>query len=244
MKLDSDKLPKHIAIIMDGNGRWARLQNLPRIEGHRRGSETVEEIVEACREVGIPYLTLYAFSMENWARPTEEIHALMALLKEFLMIKRDKLLRNGVRLETIGDIARLPADVLRELEETRRQTAACQDMTLILALSYGARDEIVRAVNRVLQDRQTGHLETDRLTEQEFAQYLDTHDLPDPDLLIRTSGECRTSNFLQWQSAYAEIIFTETLWPDFHKENLLQTLEQYAQRERRFGQTSDQVQER
>lgn len=244
MKLDPDKLPKHIAIIMDGNGRWARLQNLPRIEGHRRGSETVEEIVEACREIGIPYLTLYAFSMENWARPTEEIHALMALLKEFLMIKRNKLIRNGIRLETIGDVARLPADVVRELEETKRQTALCQDMTLILALSYGARDEIVRAVNHVLEDRLKGRLETDRLTEQQFAQYLDTRHLPDPDLLIRTSGECRTSNFLQWQSAYAEIIFTDTLWPDFHKANLLQTLEQYAQRERRFGQTSDQVQER
>ena len=147
MKLDPDKLPKHIAIIMDGNGRWARSQNLPRIEGHRQGSETVEEIVEACREIGIPYLTLYAFSMENWARPTEEIHALMALLKEFLMIKRNKLIKNGIRLQTIGDVARLPADVVNVLEETKRQTAACQDMTLILALSYGARDEIVRAVN-------------------------------------------------------------------------------------------------
>jgi undecaprenyl diphosphate synthase len=244
MKLDPDKLPRHIAIIMDGNGRWARSQNLPRIEGHRRGSETVEEIVEACREIGIPYLTLYAFSMENWARPTEEIHALMALLKEFLVIKRNKLIQNGTRLETIGDLARLPEDVVREIDETKRQTASCSEMTLVLALSYGARDEIVRAVNGALKDAQAGRLEAGQLSETQFAQYLDTRHLPDPDLLIRTSGESRTSNFLQWQTAYAEIIFTDTLWPDFHKENLIKTLEQYAQRERRFGQTSDQVQER
>lgn len=244
MKLDPDKLPQHIAIIMDGNGRWARSQNLPRIEGHRRGSETVEEIVEACREIGVPYLTLYAFSMENWARPTEEVHALMALLKEFLLIKRNKLIKNGIRLETIGDLGRLPDDVVRELDETKRQTASCREMTLVLALSYGSRDEIVRAVNRVLQEAQAGRPETERLTEAEFAQYLDTRHIPDPDLLIRTSGECRTSNFLQWQAAYAEIIFTDTLWPDFHKENLIATLQQYARRERRFGQTSDQVQER
>lgn len=240
-QLDLKKLPRHVAIIMDGNGRWAKNKDLPRIEGHRRGSETVEEIIEVCRELGIPYLTLYAFSMENWARPKDEVDALMSLLKEFLQVKRKKLIDNEIRLETIGDTSRLPKDVLDILGETKRQTAHFDKMVLCLALSYGARDEIVRAVKKVLRDCGQGHLVSTDLCEDIFAEYLDTCFMPDPDLLIRTSGESRTSNFLLWQTAYSEFIFTDTLWPDFHKENLIDMLYQYQQRERRFGQTSDQL---
>ncbi len=244
MDLDLQKLPRHIAIIMDGNGRWARQQNLPRIEGHRRGSETVEEIIEACRELNIPYLTLYAFSMENWARPQEEVNALMSLLKEFLQIKRQKLIDNEIRFEVIGDISRLPDNVLQVVNDTRQQTAHLNKMVLCLALSYGARDEMVRAVKKMLADVQSGKLDQADLDQQKIADYLDTHFMPDPDLLIRTSGESRTSNFLLWQTAYSEFIFTETLWPDFHRSNLMDMLQEYQRRERRFGQTSDQVQER
>ncbi len=241
MNLDPKKLPKHIAIIMDGNGRWARARNLPRVEGHRRGSETVEEIIEACREIGVPYLTLYAFSMENWARPKEEVDALMSLLKEFLKIKRKKLIANEIRLETIGDTTRLPGDVLEVLNETKQQTAHLDKMTLCLALSYGARDEIVRTVRKIVADCQAGELKAEDITAELVNKKLDTCSLPDPDLLIRTSGESRTSNFLLWQTAYSEFIFTETLWPDFHRENLMDMLLEYQQRERRFGQTSDQL---
>ncbi len=237
------KLPRHVAIIMDGNGRWAELRGLPRVEGHRRGSETVEEIVEASRDLGISYLTLYAFSMENWGRPDDEVAALMALLKEFLQIKRKKLIDNEIRLETIGDISRLPVDVRNVLDETKEQTAHLDKMVLCLALSYGARDEIVRAVKKVVAACNQGDLNADDLKPELFARYLDTHLMPEPDLLIRTSGESRTSNFLLWQTAYSEFIFTDTLWPDFHRENLVEMLKQYEQRERRFGQTSDQVQE-
>lgn len=241
MSLDYKNLPQHVAIIMDGNGRWAKQRNLPRIAGHRQGSEVVEEIVEACRELGIPYLTLYAFSMENWARPKNEIDALMALLREFLVMKRPKLIKNEIRLETIGDESRLPNSVLNELNETKRQTAHLNRMTLVLALSYGARDEITRAINQLLREKEQGTLKDDFISVEQLGQYLDTRSLPDPDLLIRTSGESRISNFLLWQVAYSELIFTETLWPDFHKEDFLKTLEDYQRRERRFGQTSDQL---
>lgn len=244
MDLDRDKLPQHLAIIMDGNGRWARQRNLPRIEGHRRGAETVDEIVEECREIGIPFLTLYAFSMENWGRPQGEVDALMALLREFLITKRSKLVKNEIRLRSIGDISRLPESVLAELEKTEHETAAFDKMTLVLALSYGGRDEIVRAVNRIFEEKERGVFTQPSITESDLAAHLDACDIPDPDLIIRTSGETRSSNFLLWQTAYAEFIFTETLWPDFHKDNLLSMLSQYQQRERRFGQTSDQIQSR
>ncbi len=243
MSLDPQKMPRHIAIIMDGNGRWAKQQGLPRIEGHRRGSEIVEEIVESCRTLNIPFLTLYAFSMENWARPPEEVNALMSLLKEFLKAKCQKLLNNEIRLETIGDISRLPQDVQEVLADTKAKTAACDKMTLVLALSYGARDEMMRAIQKVSA---AGLLSegSPPLSPEVLAKYLDTHFMPDPDLLIRTSGESRTSNFLLWQTAYSEFVFTETLWPDFHESNLIKVIEQYQRRERRFGQTSDQVQDR
>ena len=227
------------ALHVDLADQFVTIGAAPAAESYLRA----ERIVEACREIGIPYLTLYAFSMENWERPEEEINALMALLKEFLIVKRQKLLDNEIRLETIGDVARLPDTVLQEIDATKQATAHCKKMTLVLALSYGARDEIVRAVRRVLDETKAGRLDGNELTPELFSTFLDTHSLPDPDLLIRTSGESRTSNFLQRQTAYSEIIFTDTLWPDFHKKNLLETLAQYAQRERRFGKTSDQIQE-
>lgn len=244
MALDPNKMPRHVAIIMDGNGRWAQQRGLPRIEGHRRGSEIVEEIVEAARELEIPYLTLYAFSMENWARPQAEVTALMGLLKDFLLLKRKKLIDNEIRLETIGDISRLPEDVQQVLAETKAQTASLSKMTLVLALSYGARDEIVRGMKKVMAQIEAGQLDLDTFDSKQFGDYLDTSFMPDPDLMIRTSGEARTSNFLLWQTAYSEFVFTDTLWPDFHKENLEEVIQEYQQRERRFGQTSDQVQEK
>ena len=242
MNPDLKKLPQHIAIIMDGNGRWARAKGLPRIEGHRRGSEVVEEIVTACRDLGIRYLTLYAFSMENWARPKDEITALMALLKEFLIIKREKLLKNEIRLVSIGDVERLPPPVLQVLRETEEATLHLDKMFLNLALSYSARDEVVRAVNQLLKEKERGEFRDDYISVERFSGYLDTAGMPDPDLLIRTSGERRISNFLLWQSAYTELYFSETLWPEFGKEELFRAIEEYQTRERRFGRISEQVQ--
>ncbi len=239
--MDLKKLPQHIAIIMDGNGRWAKLKGLPRVEGHRQGSENVDEIVTACRDLGIRYLTLYAFSMENWARPKDEIAALMALLKEFLLSKRDKLVKNEIRLLSIGDVERLPADVLAVLRETERITSGFDKMNLVLALSYSSRDEIVRAVHEILKEKESGALKDSFISVENFSRYLDTAGMPDPDLLIRTSGEHRISNYLLWQSAYTELYFTETNWPDFHRENLLKAIEEYQGRERRFGKTTDQL---
>ena len=242
MNPDLKKLPQHIAIIMDGSGRWARAKGLPRIEGHRRGSEVVEEIVTACRDLGIRYLTLYAFSMENWARPKDEITALMALLKEFLIIKREKLLKNEIRLVSIGDVERLPPPVLQVLRETEEATLHLDKMFLNLALSYSARDEVVRAVNQLLKEKERGEFRDDYISVERFSGYLDTAGMPDPDLLIRTSGERRISNFLLWQSAYTELYFSETLWPEFGKEELFRAIEEYQTRERRFGRISEQVQ--
>lgn len=226
---------------MDGNGRWARARGLPRIEGHRRGSEVVDEIVTVCREIGIRYLTLYAFSMENWARPKDEIAALMALLKEFLISKREKLLKNGIRLVTIGDVERLPPGVLEVVKETEEVTRHLDKMFLNLALSYSARDEIVRAVNELLKEKDRGEFRDNFISVERFSNYLDTQGMPDPDLLIRTSGERRISNFLVWQAAYAELYFCETLWPEFTREELFRAIQEYQGRERRFGRTSEQV---
>ncbi len=234
-------LPRHIAVIMDGNGRWARERNLPRIEGHRRGSETVDEIVMACRDLGVGFLTLYAFSLENWNRPKDEVAALMALLKEFLIFKREKMIKNQIRLVSIGDVERLPKDVLQTLRDTEQMTESQDKMVLNLALSYGGRDEIVRAINAVLKEKGNGLLKDNFISIKEFSKYLDTSGMPDPDLLIRTSGERRVSNFLLWQSAYTEYYFTETLWPDFSRNHLLQAIREFQGRERRFGMTSEQL---
>jgi undecaprenyl diphosphate synthase len=226
---------------MDGNGRWAKSRGLPRIEGHRRGSEVVDEITTACREMGVRYLTLYAFSMENWARPKDEIAALMLLLKDFLVNKRPKLLKNEIRLLSIGDVERLPPDVLKTLRETEEATGHLDKMFLILALSYSARDEITRAVNALLKEKERGDFRDNFISVGRFSDYLDTAGIPDPDLLIRTSGERRISNFLLWQAAYAELYFSETHWPDFNREELVKAVDEYQRRERRFGKTSEQI---
>ncbi|MBI4212563.1 MAG: di-trans,poly-cis-decaprenylcistransferase [Deltaproteobacteria bacterium] len=228
-------LPKHLAIIMDGNGRWAENAHQPRIEGHRRGVEVSENIIDACLERGIRYLTLYAFSEENWNRPVGEVEALMELLGWYVASRRPKMLKNGIRFQTIGDVDRLPSHVREEIEASKMATANCDRMTLILALSYGARQEICRAINALVARGQK------TVTPELLSQVLDTHDLPDPDLLIRTSGEYRMSNFLLWQMAYTELYFTETLWPDFNEEELDMALASFQKRERRFGLTSGQL---
>lgn len=242
MSLDFQKIPRHIAIIMDGNGRWAKRRMLPRIVGHRRGVETVDMIVTACRDLGVRYLTLYAFSMENWARPQGEINALMKLLREFLRKNRKKMIENQIRFETIGDVSRLPKFVQDELRETKRATAHLSQMVLVLALSYSGRDEIVRAVNAILREKEKGDFRDPYILPEDFYRYLDTKEIPDPDLLIRTSGEYRISNFLLWQAAYTEFYFVDKPWPDFNRHDLMEAMAWYQKRERRFGMTSEQVQ--
>ena len=228
--------PKHIAIIMDGNGRWAKDRHLPRLSGHQQGVETVDTIVMAVRERNIPFLTLYAFSDENWNRPQEEIDSLMELLSLYLITKQEKMLQNGIRFETIGDLSKLPEPIRQKITETKEVTAKQTRMTLILALSYGARNEMVRAFNKRLEDGKT-----EQLTEVEFSKWLDTCGRPDPDLLIRTSGEYRLSNFLLWQLAYTELYFTKTMWPDFTPDELGRALNEFSKRERRFGKISEQL---
>ncbi|MGQ9858211.1 MAG: isoprenyl transferase [Thermodesulfobacteriota bacterium] len=240
-EISFNKLPRHLAIIMDGNGRWAQRRSLPRIEGHRKGAEAVRAIVRACRRWGIEVLTLYAFSQENWQRPAEEIEALMDLLVQFLRSERQEMLDNGIRLQVIGRPQDLTQEIQRLLQETIEATAANRDMVLNLALSYSGRSEILRAIERYLMDYRGPGKRSAELTEEKFSTYLDTSGLPEPDLLIRTSGERRISNFLLWQLAYTEIFFTETLWPDFTEEELLEALRDYERRERRFGRIGEQV---
>ena len=227
--------PVHVAIIMDGNGRWAKKRLLNRIKGHEKGSETVRTVVRTCRKVGIRYLTLYAFSTENWQRPKAEIEALMALLTRFLASEKSELQDNNIRLRVIGQPERLPTKVQNALHETIMLTAGNTGMDLILALSYGARTEIVGMVKTLAEKIKRGQIEPASINAELVAGHLYTHDIPDPDLLIRTSGEMRISNFLLWQIAYSEIFVTPTLWPDFSKEELLQIFKDFQQRERRFG---------
>ena len=240
-RIDKDKLPRHIAIIMDGNGRWAKKNALRRIAGHRKGAEAVRNTVRICREIGIQYLTLYAFSVENWRRPADEIEALMSLLEEFLISELKEMLDNNIRLAAIGNINVLYERVKKILYKTIEQTSKNSGMTLNLALSYGGRDEIVEAVKRILRDSEAGEIKKEDMTKEIFSKYLYTADMPDPDLLIRTSGEYRLSNFLLWQSAYTELYFVDVLWPDFSRENLIEIIADYQSRERRFGLTSDQL---
>jgi undecaprenyl diphosphate synthase len=228
-------------MIMDGNGRWAKRRALNRIRGHREGVESVRDIVRACREIGIAFLTLYAFSTENWLRPSLEVSALMRLLKEFLKSELSEMMENGIRLRAIGDIGRLPKDVLKVLHEVMERTRENQGMVLNLALSYGGRDEIVRAAQNIAIQVKEGRLHPEEISKEVFSNYLDTHGMPEPDLLIRTSGEMRISNFLLWQIAYAEIFVTQTLWPDFRREELIRILHDYQDRERRFGMTGEQM---
>ncbi len=240
-QLNLDKLPRHVAIIMDGNGRWAKKRGFDRIAGHRNGIQSVRDVVRTSRELGIGWLTLYAFSEENWKRPRYEIKALMSLLNRYLKDELKEMLDNGIRLACIGQTEKLPPEVQRILWQTIERTAHNKEMTLTLALSYGGRQEIVGAVRNMLEDIQKNTLNVRQITEERFSKYLYTSDIPDPDLLIRTSGEHRISNFLLWQIAYTEIFVTPTLWPDFHRERYLEALLDYQKRERRFGSTGEQI---
>ncbi|HNQ74120.1 MAG TPA: isoprenyl transferase [Verrucomicrobiota bacterium] len=230
-----EKRPQHVAIIMDGNGRWARQRRLPRIEGHRQGAESARSVIRAAGELGIRYLTLYAFSVENWHRPRSEVDALMKYLLRYLKTETSELHRNNVRLEVIGQVGRLPSRVQVQLEKTRVALSKNTGLTLILALSYGGRTEIVDAVRSIAAEVQAGTLTASQINEQVVAGHLYTRDFPDPDLLIRTSGEMRVSNFLLWQISYAEFVITPTLWPDFREPQFYAALKEYAQRHRRFG---------
>ncbi|MBT9448031.1 MAG: isoprenyl transferase [Desulfobacterales bacterium] len=239
----SPELPRHIAIIMDGNGRWAKKRLLNRVKGHEEGTESVRVIVRTCREIGIEVLTLYAFSTENWRRPKYEVKSLMAILKRFLISELNEMLANKIRFNAIGQIERMPGDVQAVIRDTMAATSHNKGMVLNLALSYGSRDEIVLAVQKAAADVQNGLLAPDDLTPDLFSEYLYTKGMPDPDLLIRTSGEMRISNFLLWQIAYSEIYITDILWPDFRKEALLEAVRHYRKRERRFGMTTEQKEE-
>jgi len=228
-------LPTHVAIIMDGNGRWAKQRNLPRVEGHRHGAESVRAVVRAAGEVGIKYLTLYAFSVENWSRPKEEVDTLMKYLARYLKSEAAELQKNNVRLEVIGQIYRLPEFVQEQLTRTIANLSKNNGLTLVLALSYGARQEIVEAVRGIADKVKRGVLDAAEINEQVISQHLYTKNLPDPDLLIRTSGEMRVSNFLLWQISYAELVVTSALWPDFRKKDFFEALEEFTRRHRRFG---------
>jgi undecaprenyl diphosphate synthase len=228
-------LPQHVAIIMDGNGRWAKQRHLPRIEGHRQGAESARTIIRAAGELGIKYLTLYAFSAENWNRPKDEVDALMKYLIHYLKTETPELNKNNVRLEVIGQIYRLPENVQEHLQKSITTLSKNTGLTLVMALSYGSRIEIVEAVRAIATKARQGKLDPADITEQVVSQNLWTRNIPDPDVLIRTSGEMRVSNFLLWQISYAELVITPTLWPDFRKPQFHAALEEYARRHRRFG---------
>jgi undecaprenyl diphosphate synthase len=234
-------LPRHVAIIMDGNGRWAEQRFLPRVAGHREGIHSVRETISLARELKIGFLTIYAFSIENWRRPQDEIDELMTLLETYLRREVKTLMEHQIQFRTIGRIGQLPSSVIRLIRDVEQQTAQNKEMVLTAALSYGGRAEIVDATARVAKDIEAGQISAEKVDEAIFSRYLYTGDLPDPDLMIRTSGETRISNFLLWQLAYTELYFTKTLWPDFRKKDFLLALQDYQQRERRFGLVSDQI---
>ncbi len=237
--LASERLPRHVAIIMDGNGRWAVKQGLPRIEGHRRGVDSVREIVEACAEAGVEQLTLYCLSSENWKRPQEELELLMELLEQYLVLERPEIVRQGLQFSIIGRRDGLSDAVLREVAETRRVSEGNTGMHLCLALNYGGRGELVDAVTSIASAVREGTIDPDAITEQTIADHLYTAGSPDPDLMIRTAGEMRVSNFLLWQISYAEFWVTQKCWPDFRKEDLYQALRDFGSRDRRFGGLND-----
>lgn len=236
-----DHIPRHLAIIMDGNGRWAQQRHLPRIVGHQKGVEAVRQIVEECCSLKVEYLTLYAFSSENWGRPADEVSALMGLLASYLTSELKTLLSNRIRLNVIGDAGKLPKNIRKSLDKTIERTKENDSMTLTLALSYGARDEILRACKAVAGQVSRGELQPADITEELFAGELDTDGIPDPDFLIRTSGEMRISNFLLWQMAYSELYFSDVFWPDFSREELHKALHEFGRRQRRFGLTTEQL---
>ena len=240
-KIDLQKLPKHVAVIMDGNGRWAKQHGKPRVFGHRNGVQSVREITEACAELGVEYLTLYAFSTENWSRPALEVNALMTLLVETVRKEVKTLMDNDIRLTAIGDIEKLPSKTQKALKEGMHTTKDNKRMTLVLALNYSARWEIRNAVQLLTSKVEQKELKSEEITDELISAHLATKDIPDPELLIRTSGEQRISNFLLWQIAYAELYFTDIFWPEFRKDNLYEALLNYQNRERRFGKTSEQI---
>jgi undecaprenyl diphosphate synthase len=235
------EIPKHIAIIMDGNGRWAKKKGLPRVAGHQRGIETVREIVEACVNLGVQYLTLYTFSTENWKRPRTEVSTLMRLIVKSLRDETDELHANNIRLTTIGNLSSLPEAVQAELQDAFEKTKDNNRMVLNLALSYSGRWEITEAIKQIAEEAKNG-LDLDSITEETIGSYLTTKNMPDPDLMIRSGGEFRVSNFLLWQIAYSEIYVTETLWPKFNSSTLLEAIRDYQKRERRYGLVSEQIQ--
>ena len=240
-QIDNKKLPTHIAIIMDGNGRWAKQRGLDRIFGHQQGVNAVRNVIEASAELGIKYLTLYAFSTENWGRPDEEVNALMDIMIQSLNKETDTLLKNNIRMLTIGDTGRLSDDVRERLGESINLTSGCTGLNLIIAISYSSRWEILEAAKQIATQVKSGKLGIDQIDEQVFENFLSTKDIPDPDLMVRTSGEKRISNFLLWQMAYTELYISEILWPDFSKEHLYEAIIDYQKRERRFGRTSEQI---
>lgn len=240
-QIDLNKLPQHIAIIMDGNGRWAKNKGKFRVFGHESGVLSVKDIVEGCIEVGVKYLTVYAFSTENWNRPIEEVNALMELLISTINQEAETLNKNNIRLNAIGDINSLPQKCIDDLHDAMQKTKNNNKCTLTLALSYSSKWELVEAAKKIAAKVKTGELDLNDINEQEFAAQLTTHNIPDPELMIRTSGEHRISNFLLWQLAYTELYFTETLWPDFRREHLFEAIVDYQKRERRFGKISEQL---
>jgi undecaprenyl diphosphate synthase len=240
-ELDPTRLPRHVAIIMDGNGRWAQRRGLTRIEGHKRGKDSVRAVVETSRRLGIEYLSLFAFSTENWGRPRREVDALMRLLRRYLRTELRKMMKNEVRLLAIGDLERLPPLLQHELQSTINATRHNQRLTVLLAVSYGGQEDILQAARALAHAVREGRLQPQDINEQVFRSHLNTAGIPDPDLLIRTSGEMRLSNFFLWQSAYTEIYVTNTLWPDFREPQYLTALAHYQQRDRRFGRVTEQV---
>jgi undecaprenyl diphosphate synthase len=238
---NSGEIPVHIAIIMDGNGRWARSKGLPRAAGHKRGVDTVRDIVEACAQLDVKYLTLYTFSTENWKRPKDEVSTLMRLLLKSLKDRTDELMENDIKLTTIGDISALPGQVRKQLKEDIKRTSNNKKMTLNLALSYSGRWEILEAIKKVAESVKKKELPVEEISEETFSGFLTTKDMPDPDLLIRTSGEFRVSNFLLWQIAYTEFYITDVYWPAFKRKHLYEAIKSFQKRERRFGKVSEQL---
>lgn len=240
-QIQQDRIPRHVAIIMDGNGRWAKRQGMARMFGHRQGVETVHRITEAAAELGISYMTLYAFSTENWNRPKEEVDALMALLVDTIAKETPTLMKNNIRLQTIGDLGRLPQATHDNFVACIEETSENTGLTLVIALSYSSRWELIRATQMVASAVKEGKMLIEDINEEVIGSYLTTSDMPDPDLLIRTSGELRISNFLLWQLAYSELYFTDCLWPEFTPEEFYHAIVDYQHRERRFGKTSEQI---
>ncbi|MDR0824465.1 MAG: isoprenyl transferase [Prevotella sp.] len=242
-QIDKEKIPRHVAVIMDGNGRWAKRRNLDRAFGHKEGIVAVRRAIEAAAKAGISYITLYTFSTENWNRPAEEVKALMALMIQAVANETPDLVKNNIRVKVIGDIARLPEDTQKALDSCLNETSVCTGTTVVLALSYSAKWELTTAMKNIASDIKAGKIKEEDISETLIPQYLATQNMPDPDILIRTGGELRISNFLLWQIAYSELFFTDELWPDFNEDSLYKAVLDFQNRERRFGKTSEQISE-